>query len=160
MVRGAANNPPVYEQLLRAVRTRFPEAEIPDGGAADPGALEAGLADNTSVDGPHPLEPLDGDFYAPTVLVIDGAALTQVRTAWPCASNMLNKNMVQALSDDRHKLLFLTIATRCVSVVCCRVSPMQKALVTKLVREGLGVMTLAIGDGANDVSMIQVRGSA
>jgi hypothetical protein len=27
----------------------------------------------------------------------------------------------------------------------------------KLVKEGLGAMTLAIGDGANDVSMIQVR---
>lgn len=26
----------------------------------------------------------------------------------------------------------------------------------KLVKEGLGAMTLAIGDGANDVSMIQV----
>lgn len=27
----------------------------------------------------------------------------------------------------------------------------------KLVKDGLGTMTLAIGDGANDVSMIQVR---
>jgi phospholipid-translocating ATPase len=36
------------------------------------------------------------------------------------------------------------------------VSPLQKALVVKLVKEGLDVMTLAIGDGANDVSMIQV----
>lgn len=62
----------------------------------------------------------------------------------------------KALADDRHKVLFLTLSTRCASVVCCRVSPMQKALVTKLVREALGVMTLAIGDGANDVSMIQV----
>lgn len=67
------------------------------------------------------------------------------------------KQSMQALADDQHKVLFLTLATRCTSVVCCRVSPMQKALVTKLVREGLGVMTLAVGDGANDVSMIQVR---
>jgi phospholipid-translocating ATPase len=62
----------------------------------------------------------------------------------------------KALSDDDHKIAFLTLATQCQSVICCRVSPMQKALVTKLVRESLGVMTLAIGDGANDVSMIQV----
>lgn len=34
-------------------------------------------------------------------------------------------------------------------------SPLQKALVVKLVKDGLGSMTLAIGDGANDVSMIQ-----
>jgi phospholipid-translocating ATPase len=45
---------------------------------------------------------------------------------------------------------------KCEAVVCCRVSPLQKAKIVKLVKEGLGVMTLAIGDGANDVSMIQV----
>ena len=41
-------------------------------------------------------------------------------------------------------------------MICCRVSPLQKALVVRLVKDGLGVITLAIGDGANDVSMIQV----
>ena len=40
-------------------------------------------------------------------------------------------------------------------MICCRVSPLQKALVVKLVKEGIGALTLAIGDGANDVSMIQ-----
>jgi phospholipid-translocating ATPase len=43
----------------------------------------------------------------------------------------------------------------CEGVVCCRVSPKQKALVVRLVKDGLETMTLAIGDGANDVSMIQ-----
>ena len=42
----------------------------------------------------------------------------------------------------------------CAAVVCCRVSPKQKALVTALVKS-TGVITLGIGDGANDVSMIQ-----
>ncbi|CAH1432508.1 unnamed protein product [Lactuca virosa] len=37
----------------------------------------------------------------------------------------------------------------------CRSSPKQKALVTRLVKEGTGKTTLAIGDGANDVGMIQ-----
>lgn len=37
-----------------------------------------------------------------------------------------------------------------------RVSPLQKALVVKLVKKNIkGSITLAIGDGANDVSMIQ-----
>lgn len=45
------------------------------------------------------------------------------------------------------------------AVVCCRVSPLQKAQVTRLVKEGAGAVTLAIGDGANDVSMIQVGNS-
>lgn len=36
-----------------------------------------------------------------------------------------------------------------------RVSPLQKALVVKLVKRHLKAILLAIGDGANDVSMIQ-----
>ncbi|CAB4028052.1 probable phospholipid-transporting ATPase VA [Paramuricea clavata] len=53
-------------------------------------------------------------------------------------------------------LKFLLLAKSCQVVVCCRAAPVQKASVVRLVREELGVMTLAIGDGANDVSMIQV----
>ncbi|CAJ0823530.1 15193_t:CDS:2, partial [Entrophospora sp. SA101] len=41
------------------------------------------------------------------------------------------------------------------SVICCRVSPLQKAFVVELIRTGKRTTTLAIGDGANDVSMIQ-----
>ncbi|KAI3635167.1 hypothetical protein MIR68_006733 [Amoeboaphelidium protococcarum] len=52
-------------------------------------------------------------------------------------------------------LLFLQLATLCKSVICCRVSPLQKALVVKLVKDNMDAVTLAIGDGANDVSMIQ-----
>uniref|UniRef100_A0A3Q3R1N9 Phospholipid-transporting ATPase n=1 Tax=Monopterus albus TaxID=43700 RepID=A0A3Q3R1N9_MONAL len=51
---------------------------------------------------------------------------------------------------------FLAIARSCRSVLCCRSTPLQKSMVVKLVRNKLKVMTLAIGDGANDVSMIQV----
>ncbi|KAJ3194435.1 hypothetical protein HK101_002704 [Irineochytrium annulatum] len=51
--------------------------------------------------------------------------------------------------------LLLELGCRCRAVVCCRVSPLQKAKVVSLVRKGLGAMCLAIGDGANDVSMIQ-----
>ncbi|KAI8889016.1 phospholipid-translocating P-type ATPase [Backusella circina FSU 941] len=49
----------------------------------------------------------------------------------------------------------LGLGMRCSSVICCRVSPKQKAQVVNLVKKGLKVMTLAIGDGANDVAMIQ-----
>lgn len=52
--------------------------------------------------------------------------------------------------------LFLNVAQRCVAVIACRVSPAQKAQLVCLVRENNPeVRTLAIGDGANDVSMIQ-----
>jgi phospholipid-transporting ATPase len=46
------------------------------------------------------------------------------------------------------------VSTKCAAVVCCRVSPLQKAQVTALVKSW-GDVTLAIGDGANDVGMIQ-----
>lgn len=48
------------------------------------------------------------------------------------------------------------LAGKCNSVICCRASPIQKGSVVKLAREELKVLTLAIGDGANDVSMIQM----
>lgn len=51
--------------------------------------------------------------------------------------------------------MFLELAVMCKAVVCCRVSPLQKALVVKLVKKNLKAILLAIGDGANDVSMIQ-----
>eukprot|EP01028_Stygiella_incarcerata_P014298 TRINITY_DN933_c0_g1_i3.p1 TRINITY_DN933_c0_g1~~TRINITY_DN933_c0_g1_i3.p1 ORF type:complete len:1250 (+),score=273.44 TRINITY_DN933_c0_g1_i3:141-3752(+) len=50
---------------------------------------------------------------------------------------------------------FLELAEKCRSVICCRVSPLQKALVVRLVRTERKHVTLAVGDGANDVSMIQ-----
>jgi len=40
-------------------------------------------------------------------------------------------------------------------VVCCRVTPKQKADVVRIIKESLNKITLAIGDGANDVNMIQ-----
>ncbi|ROK15855.1 putative phospholipid-transporting ATPase VD [Anabarilius grahami] len=51
---------------------------------------------------------------------------------------------------------FLELACCCRSVICCRSTPLQKSQVVRLVRDQLKVMTLAIGDGANDVSMIQM----
>ncbi|OUM63801.1 hypothetical protein PIROE2DRAFT_43155, partial [Piromyces sp. E2] len=50
---------------------------------------------------------------------------------------------------------FLDTATSCRAVICCRVSPKQKAQVVNLVKDGLKVLCLSIGDGANDISMIQ-----
>ncbi len=47
------------------------------------------------------------------------------------------------------------IAKICEVVVCCRVTPKQKADVVALVKNKLGKITLSIGDGANDVNMIQ-----
>ncbi|EMS47399.1 Phospholipid-transporting ATPase 3 [Triticum urartu] len=57
--------------------------------------------------------------------------------------------------DPALRVNLLGLSLICHSVVCCRVSPLQKAQVTSLVRKGARKITLSIGDGANDVSMIQ-----
>jgi phospholipid-translocating ATPase len=68
---------------------------------------------------------------------------------------VIDGNSLKFALETECKPLLLELGCRCKSVLCCRVSPLQKALVVRLVKEGLGAMCLAIGDGANDVSMIQ-----
>ncbi|XP_045501298.1 probable phospholipid-transporting ATPase IM isoform X1 [Colias croceus] len=50
---------------------------------------------------------------------------------------------------------FLDVVLQCRSVICCRVTPLQKAMVVELIKKSRRAVTLAIGDGANDVSMIK-----
>ncbi|VEU19547.1 DEKNAAC100038 [Brettanomyces naardenensis] len=64
------------------------------------------------------------------------------------------KSLGYALQEDLEDQ-FLELAVMCKAVLCCRVSPLQKALVVKLVKRKKKALLLAIGDGANDVSMIQ-----
>ena len=45
--------------------------------------------------------------------------------------------------------------SRCDSVICCRMNPKQKGKIVKMVKEYINKITLGIGDGANDVNMIQ-----
>ena len=51
--------------------------------------------------------------------------------------------------------LLVDVACQCRAVICCRVTPLQKALVVGLIKRRKNAVTLAIGDGANDVSMIR-----
>lgn len=60
------------------------------------------------------------------------------------------------LENPVFKSFFLRIAKTCEAVICCRVSPGQKADVVRLIKQDDDeIITLAIGDGANDVSMIR-----
>ena len=63
-------------------------------------------------------------------------------------------SLVHALQPSM-QLLYLGVASKCAAVICCRVTPLQKALVVDLVKQHKKAVTLAIGDGANDVSMIK-----
>lgn len=61
---------------------------------------------------------------------------------------------MHALKKDLEQELY-DLATACQVVICCRVAPSQKANIVSLIKEKAHEMTLAIGDGANDVPMIQ-----
>ncbi|OTF78671.1 hypothetical protein BLA29_015267, partial [Euroglyphus maynei] len=63
-------------------------------------------------------------------------------------------SLIHAL-DQSLERLFLDVASTCKAVICCRVTPLQKAMVVDLVKRYKKAVTLAIGDGANDVSMIK-----
>ncbi|XP_034147602.1 phospholipid-transporting ATPase IA isoform X5 [Esox lucius] len=64
------------------------------------------------------------------------------------------KTLKYALSFGARQY-FLDLALSCKAVICCRVSPLQKSEVVEMVKKQVKVITLAIGDGANDVGMIQ-----
>lgn len=63
-------------------------------------------------------------------------------------------SLVHCLHPQMERL-FLEVVLQCKSVICCRVTPLQKALVVELIKKNRNAVTLAVGDGANDVSMIK-----
>ncbi|XP_037539634.1 phospholipid-transporting ATPase ID [Nematolebias whitei] len=63
-------------------------------------------------------------------------------------------SLAHALEPQLEHIL-LDLACLCKTVICCRVTPMQKAQVVELVKRHKRAVTLAVGDGANDVSMIK-----
>ncbi|XP_062856750.1 phospholipid-transporting ATPase IA isoform X2 [Trichomycterus rosablanca] len=71
-----------------------------------------------------------------------------------CALIIDGKTLKYALTFGVRQY-FLDLALSCKSVICCRVSPLQKSEVVEMVKKQVKVITLAIGDGANDVGMIQ-----
>jgi len=73
----------------------------------------------------------------------------------PTHAVVIDGETLKLMLDDKLRQKFLLLCKECKSVLCCRVSPSQKAAVVGMVKNGLDVMTLAIGDGANDVAMIQ-----
>uniref|UniRef100_A0A4W3IPW7 Phospholipid-transporting ATPase n=1 Tax=Callorhinchus milii TaxID=7868 RepID=A0A4W3IPW7_CALMI len=76
-------------------------------------------------------------------LIIDGATLSLVMK--PAEDG----------SSSNYKNIFLEICRNCSAVLCCRMAPLQKAQIVKLIKcSKERPITLAIGDGANDVSMI------
>ncbi len=149
----------VYDQLKSALEGFFGEKVLDEG--------QDGISRGNSIDRGHELRRLNtgvtslvgaGNGTRPGgySLVIDGGALHHVSIlAHPYLYFLLKLFTAQAFLDEATEELLLHLSTQCNTVICCRVSPLQKAQVVRLIRDNLGVMCLAIGDGANDVSMIQ-----
>jgi phospholipid-transporting ATPase len=77
------------------------------------------------------------DTNTSTCLVVDGSALKI------------------AFSNEMFSNDFLRLAISCRTVICCRATPKDKAQVVEHIKLKTNEITLAIGDGANDVGMIQ-----
>lgn len=73
----------------------------------------------------------------------------------PKAFIIEGENLTEVTSTRETEVLFIEIVKNCEAVICCRVTPKQKADVVALVKSHLKKITLSIGDGANDVNMIQ-----
>ncbi|XP_049864853.1 probable phospholipid-transporting ATPase IA isoform X2 [Pectinophora gossypiella] len=95
---------------------------------------------------------------------LDGTRETLSRHVVDFGDNLRKQNDVGLFIDGKTlkyamgcdlKKDFLDLCISCKVVVCCRVSPIQKAEVVEMVSAATGAVTLAIGDGANDVAMIQ-----
>jgi len=75
---------------------------------------------------------------AHSVVVVDGQTLAMIE------------------ADKSIRALLFELAIIADSVICCRASPSQKAGLVKAIRKRVNhAITLAIGDGANDIAMIQ-----
>jgi phospholipid-translocating ATPase len=81
---------------------------------------------------------INGGTVAHSVIVVDGQTLAKITE-------------IESL-----QMLFYELAILADSVICCRASPSQKAMLVKNIRKRVKKsITLAIGDGANDIAMIQ-----
>ncbi|KAM4528209.1 phospholipid-transporting ATPase IC-like [Odontesthes bonariensis] len=73
----------------------------------------------------------------------------------PAPSNPQDGQPMDDLEKEMRQVDFVDMACECESVICCRVTPKQKANVVSLVKKYKKAVTLSIGDGANDVNMIK-----
>lgn len=84
-------------------------------------------------------------------------ALSVLRTKLDCCLVIDGDSLHQLLSPQHHQLAteFIEVATQLSAVVACRCSPQQKADVARLIKDFTQKRVACIGDGGNDVAMIQ-----
>lgn len=111
------------------------EAAIPPSASLDHSSSSAMFSSFRTMN-KSKLDKMDGP-WKPPCLLLDGGVLMEIT------------------KSDQAMPILMEISKNCSAVVCCRMIPKQKAEIVKMVKENLKKLTLAIGDGANDVNMIQ-----
>jgi phospholipid-translocating ATPase len=96
----------------------------------------------------------------PVVSALDFLQKRRISQMWRNAGPSLGTShsadsKIRESPEVQRERAFVDLASKCQAVICCRVTPKQKALVVALVKKYQQVVTLAIGDGANDVNMIK-----
>ncbi|XP_018428668.1 PREDICTED: phospholipid-transporting ATPase ID-like, partial [Nanorana parkeri] len=100
------------------------------------------------------------DTYAVNVHIKDGSKKTQMIPDDELEGEntygiIINGHSLAYALQEKMEVELLRTACMCQAVICCRVTPLQKAQVVQMVKKYKKAITLAIGDGANDVSMIK-----
>jgi magnesium-transporting ATPase (P-type) len=98
-----------------------------------------------------------------TVVIVNAGSDEECNLALDDALKVVNAEPRVALVIDGPSLPFafacgsklLAVSQKCEAVVVCRATPLQKALVVRMIKRGTNELTLSVGDGANDVSMLQ-----
>uniref|UniRef100_A0A8C4FAS5 Phospholipid-transporting ATPase n=1 Tax=Dicentrarchus labrax TaxID=13489 RepID=A0A8C4FAS5_DICLA len=114
----------------------------------------------------HTVQSVRQDFRSVSLSAAWGEGGKQLQCPPPPPSNLMDNisgefalvinghSLAHALEADM-EMEFVSTACACKAVICCRVTPLQKAQVVELIKKHKKAVTLAIGDGANDVSMIK-----
>ncbi|XP_069074061.1 phospholipid-transporting ATPase IC-like isoform X1 [Pleurodeles waltl] len=109
----------------------------------------------------------DKAHHHQTALVISGEFLSKIMSSdgkrttrkWPLSEKLEGLSWLKKRRSNNVQTLreraFVDLASRCQAVVCCRVTPKQKAVVVDMVKRHKKAITLAIGDGGNDINMIK-----
>lgn len=132
---------------------------------ASPSPVSSSLEDSTSIRSPsvspsstrsrRPISPrsLCSPFLAVRTPEDIRDQLDFIRTKLDCCLVIDGESLQLCL--DHYQNEFIDLATQLSCVVACRCSPTQKADIARLIRSYTKKRVCCIGDGGNDVSMIQ-----
>ncbi|KAM9724378.1 phospholipid-transporting ATPase ID isoform 1-T1 [Menidia menidia] len=135
-------------QELRKARERMVElSRARDGGKEEGTEAWVGVGDGTAVAAGGGKQLQGSPFPPPHANLMDNIS-------GEFGLVISGHSLAHALEADMEGE-FVSTACACKAVICCRVTPLQKAQVVELIKKHKKAVTLAIGDGANDVSMIK-----